>query len=67
MPHYVRNLVFGATYFFTVNPADRRSRVLVEHVDALRDAVRKVRAVRPFHIDAWVVMPEHILGTYDPG
>jgi len=26
----------------------------------LRDAVRKVRTARPFHIDAWVVLPDHL-------
>ena len=60
MPHYRRSRVLGATYFSTVNLADRGSRVLVERVVALRDAVRKVRAARPFHVDAWVVMPEHM-------
>ncbi|MBT0962862.1 transposase [Denitromonas sp. IR12] len=28
-------------------------------MDLLRDAVRKVRTRRPFHIDAWVVLPDH--------
>jgi len=28
--------------------------------DALRDAVRQVRAGAPFHIDAWVVLPDHM-------
>ena len=40
--------------------ANRRSALLVEHVEALREAVRKVRAARPFVIDAWVVLPEHM-------
>lgn len=53
-------MVPGATYFFTVILADRRSRVLVEEVGALRRAVRKVRAARPFQIEAWVVLPEHM-------
>jgi hypothetical protein len=26
----------------------------------LRGAVRQVRAQAPFHIDAWVVLPEHL-------
>jgi hypothetical protein len=38
--------------FFTVNLLDRRSDLLVMHIDALRDAVRKVRERSPFHIDA---------------
>ena len=43
-----------------VNLLDRRSSLLVTQIDALRDAVRRVRARMPFHIDAWVVLPEHM-------
>jgi putative transposase len=37
----------------------------VTQIDALRDAVRQVRARAPFHIDAWVVLPDdmHCLWT----
>jgi len=69
MPDYRRNRVPGGTYFFTVNLLERRVRLLVEHVDALRNAVRQVRAQRPFHIDAWVVLPDHThcVWTLPPG
>lgn len=60
MPDYRRNRIPGGTYFFTVNLLERRSGLLVAHVDALRDAVRTVRARRPFRIDAWVVLPDHM-------
>jgi putative transposase len=60
MPDYRRNRVPGGTYFFTLNLLERRNTQLVDQVDALRDAVRKVRAARPFHIDAWVVLPDHM-------
>ena len=60
MPDYRRNRLPGATYFFTVNLLDRRSDLLVAHIDALRDAVRRVRARRSFAIDAWVVLPDHM-------
>jgi putative transposase len=43
-----------------VNLLDRRSDLLVTKIDALRDAVRQVRARAPFHIDAWVVLPDHM-------
>lgn len=46
--------------FFTVNLADRGARTLVEHIDALREAVRVTKAERPFRIDAWVVLPDHM-------
>ena len=59
MPNYIRNRVAGGTYFFTVNLLQRKKTLLVDHIDEFRDAVRKVRKVRPFYIDAWVVLPEH--------
>jgi len=60
MPDYRRNRVPGGTYFFTVNLRDRRSDLLVTEIERLRDAVRWTRLRRPFHIDAWVVLPEHM-------
>jgi putative transposase len=60
MTDYRRNRVPGGTYFFTVNLLERKGRLLVEHIDLLRDAVRLVRRDRPFHIDAWVVLPDHL-------
>jgi putative transposase len=60
MSHYRRNRVPGGTYFFTVNLFDRQSGLLVEHIDVLRDAIRKTRQSRPLHIDAWVVLPDHL-------
>ena len=60
MPDYRRNRIPGATYFFTVNLRDRQSGLLVTHIDALRGAVRDVRQLLPFRIDAWVVLPDHI-------
>ena len=59
MPDYRRNRVPGRTFFFTVNLLDRRI-WLVAKIDLLRDAVRRVRARAPFHIDAWVVLPDHL-------
>jgi putative transposase len=52
--------VAGGTYFFTVTLLDRRSSLLVDQVDLLRDVVRNERVARPFHIDAWVVLPDHM-------
>ncbi len=60
MPNYRRHRVPGGTYFFTVNLLERKSRLLVDNIDALRAAVRKVRAARQFHIDCWVVLPDHM-------
>ncbi len=60
MSVYRRNYVAGGTYFFTVNLLDRKKTLLVDYVDALRESVAKVKRKRPFHIDAWVVLPDHL-------
>jgi putative transposase len=60
MAHYLRPRIPAATVFFTVCLAEPGSRLLVEEIDILRDAVRVTRARRPFVIDAWVVLPDHM-------
>lgn len=60
MPEYRRHRLPGATYFFTVNLLSRHSDLLVANIEPLREAVRQVRRRRPFHIDAWVVLPDHM-------
>jgi putative transposase len=60
VPNYRRNRVPGGTYFFTFALQDRRSALLVKHIDILRCAVRQARAHKPFVIDAWVVLPNHM-------
>lgn len=60
MSNYRRYRVPGGTYFFTINLLERRSDLLTRHIDALRDAVRRTRRERPFRIDAWVVLPDHM-------
>ncbi|MBI1337260.1 MAG: transposase [Phycisphaera sp.] len=60
MPDYRRNRVAGGTYFFTVNLLNRREGLLVENIDALRGAMDRVMSAHPFHIDAMVVLPDHL-------
>lgn len=60
MPNVLRPRISGATIFFTVNLADRSSRLLVDDIDGLRQVVIKTRRERPFTIDAWVVLPDHM-------
>lgn len=50
----------GREFFFTVNLYDPRSDLLVKRVDVLRGAVRRAWVRAPFHIDAFVVLPEHL-------
>jgi putative transposase len=60
MPNYRRNRIPGGTYFFTVNLLERKSHLLVKHIDVLREAVRITKRKHPFHIDARVVLPDHL-------
>ena len=60
MPNYRRPQVTGATIFFTVTLAQRGTTLLTDEIDALRDAVRVTKQERLFHIDAWVVLPDHL-------
>ncbi|AFN30970.1 TPA: REP-associated tyrosine transposase [Klebsiella michiganensis] len=60
MVDYRRYYLKGGSWFFTVNLRDRESRFLVQRIDALRQAVAIVHKQKPFHIDAWVVLPEHL-------
>jgi putative transposase len=60
MPNYRRAFVPGGCWFFTVNLLDRRKRLLVDKIDALRDATRQTQQRYPFHIDAMVILPDHI-------
>jgi putative transposase len=56
---YKRTFVPGATYFFTLNLQNRKSSLLIKHVNALRFAFKKVQLSHPFYIDAIVIMPDH--------
>ena len=60
MPTYIRPHIPAARIFFTVTLQERGSRVLVDQVPRLREAVALTKAERPFRIDAWVVLPDHL-------
>jgi REP-associated tyrosine transposase len=60
MTDYRRNFLGGGTFFFTVNLAERRRRLLTEQIDKLRIAFRETRQRHPFKIDALVVLPDHL-------
>ena len=60
MSRYRRPDVTGATVFFTVALAVRGSTLLTDKVDLLRDAVRQTKTERPFIVNAWVVLPDHM-------
>jgi len=50
----------GRHVFLTFNLLNRRSELLVRHIDLLRETVRVTRSRHPFHIDTWVVLPDHM-------
>lgn len=61
MPDYRRAKVKGATYFFTLATLDRRPIMTEEALrSALRQAIREVKASKPFDVIAWVLLPEHM-------
>lgn len=61
MTEYRRAQVPGASWFFTVNLAERRgNRLLIERIDDLRAAFAEVREKYPFRIDAIAILPEHL-------
>lgn len=60
MPRYIRSFVPGGTYFFTVALQDRRSRLLIEHVERLRAAYRRISQLHPFETVAVCILPDHI-------
>lgn len=60
MSTYRRAALPGATYFFTVNLADRGSGALVERIEDLRAAYAATILEHPVRLDAMVVLPDHL-------
>ncbi len=61
MTEYRRARTPGATYFLTVNCAERKGNsILTDNIDTLRNAFRKVKNNHPFEINAIVILPEHL-------
>ena len=70
MTEYRRARLPGASWFFTVNLAQRHgNQLLIEKIDVMRDAFRTVRARCPFRIEAVVILPDHLhcVWTLPPG
>jgi putative transposase len=61
MSRYRRAVVMGGCYFFTVVTYQRRAILCDAFMrKALHAAIEEVRASRPFIIDAWVLLPDHL-------
>ncbi len=60
MPNYIR-VRDGLTYFFTLVTYKRQPILCLEESRiALREIIEEVRLFKPFNINAWVLMPEHM-------
>lgn len=61
MPNYRRAFVAGGTFFFTLVTA-RRAAILCTPIARaiLRQSITEARARRPFAIDAFVLLPDHL-------
>jgi putative transposase len=60
MTNYRRSDIAGASYFFTLNLADRSQSLLTENIALLRSAFEYTRGRHPFAIDAIVILPDHL-------
>ncbi len=61
MPNYRRLIVPGGTYFFTVITYQRIPWLCSEIArQTLREAINYVRELRPFSLDAIVLLPNHL-------
>lgn len=60
MPNYRRDFS-GRTYFFTLVSNQRRALLCESAIRlGLRDAITELRRGKPFEIDAWVLLPDHL-------
>ncbi len=61
MPNYRRANAKGGTYFFTVVTYRRQGFLCDENVrHALRNGIQNTRAIHPFEINGWVLLPDHL-------
>ncbi len=58
---YRRSRTNGATYFFTVLTYKRKRILLKEdNVKIIKEAFKEIATKRPFKIDAFILLPDHI-------
>ncbi|OGP64560.1 MAG: transposase [Deltaproteobacteria bacterium RBG_16_42_7] len=60
MPNY-RRARAGRTYFFTVVTYNRQPFLCSEENRTIfRQVIKEIRLLKPFEIDAWVLLPDHL-------
>jgi putative transposase len=58
MTEYRRTYIPGASWFFTVNLAERKgNRLLIDKIDLLREAFEYTKQRHSFRMDAVVILP----------
>ena len=69
MSNYRRFHIPGATFFFTVNLAERGATTLTDRIDLVRAAYQATAAEQPIRCEAMVVLSDHIhaVWTLPPG
>ncbi|MEM8865694.1 MAG: transposase [Planctomycetota bacterium] len=70
MANYRREIIPGGTYFFTQVTYNRRPLLTTPLARRLlRESIRRVRRTRPFKIDGFVLLPDHLhcIWTLPPG
>lgn len=65
MPNYRRERIAGATCFFTVTLADRRSSLLVDEIALLRQVYVKASKSMPFKTVAICVLSDHLHAIWE--
>jgi len=60
MSRYRRPRIEGGRFFFTVVLVDRSSKLLIQHIERLRQVYRSVQARLPFETNAICILPDHL-------
>ena len=56
--YYRRAQIPGATYFVTVNLANRKLSLLVDNIELPKEAIRHLKMTHPYEIVVMVVLPD---------
>ena len=60
MSRYRRPRIEGGRFFFTVVLVDRSSKLLIQHIERLRQVYRAVQSRLPFETNAICILPDHL-------